>query len=1430
MKKMKRWLILALTLALVMSLSFAVSAEETGEEHAPYLSYWFLGNNGDGWFVEEYWDEEAARNNGYTDFTLTPFDEHYMIFYLNTWNEETQSYDAQPVQVTAEEHLALSLVKDNPEESFLPGQNVDYFYVVSALESGWDQTVQISYTMDDGTVLSVATHIQRNEAGFYSGPVMRNDNYINKYVLDPFADENVFYFGFQSGYWTLNSVEAEGATEQYSLERLDNGMYKITLDPYYASGNWGIDVALRLYLTDPEGNSNNGDWITGFWVEANWPEAKASIEIDGVWYSFYETDGGTIAAMEEPMDVWNEWGDQEWRLVETELPAGVSYDIASNTLTLNNASLERMYTSSWDLNNENLTINLIGSSTITCDHNSAVHMNNINATITGSGSLYIKAVNSADTVDENGYHYAFDAVEMHETSALTISGSAKITVEIAGIGYHAQWDGETYLGKERAFLSALRVNEGNITLKDNAVLTTVLPDDARGNGPMVSEEEAFWGNRTPGGYRGVENCNSLTVQDNATLNTTSIYISDGVDENGNTMIGSFNLYGGTVNIDGIPHVDEMDQWEWDEENQQDVYLGTIPHYHYEGINTYRGDINISGGKLNIRLNASAEALENSVYGYALSGELMDCNITGGSVNLTSNFGMMAMGVGSWDVESGEIGSLNITGGEVTADVTNDSGYATVEVRDTGILNISGGKVTLNEGQILIANKFVVSGNADVIINLSRIAEGDWAEAVGGYRGSDIEITGGSLTVNGRELNRALSADGTYTQTGGVVTLINESGEYGISSSGLVTISGGTLNVESPIGIEQWYDSGDPDNPDWPAQKNTKLTISGGTVNIEATMRGMQIIAPAEISGGNLNIDVSGIIREVTDYATGEVKEALYGVGMFVIGDPSRDISGNLNITGGTIVADVVVEENGYSAALCTVDGEVSITGGTLDLTGGHGIESAATVEDKLYTVIGDDMTVISANTGKALDFIHYEYNFDAEDEEGNPITVTEWDYWFEEDNTPGNIETNEGIDRSTHILVVSGKCGDDAWWEINDGVLTISGTGAMWEDCRPWTAVQSLIKEAVVEEGITYIGTMAFAELENLTSISYPATVEGFGSGVVAGSAKLESYAIAEGNGKYAVIDGIAIIDKSENKLKTVACAATGSFVIAEDVKSIAGGAFENSSLTEVTIPAGVESIGKGAFSGCKDLTVRIAHNSVGETYAKDNSLKYEYVHEYQDATCTEPSTCKYCDATHGTAPGHNYVNGICTVCGEKEPVINNPFDDVLEGQYYTDPVMWAVGNGITNGLSNNIFGVDENCTRGQFVTFLWRAAGSPEPNSAENPFTDVEGNQFYSKAVLWAVERGITTGLAPDKFGVNEPCTRAQVVTFLWRFAGKEQPTIAENPFEDALSGQFYSTAILWAVENGITTGLDNTTFGVNIPCNRAQVVTFLYRAVGDK
>ena len=176
-----------------------------------------------------------------------------------------------------------------------------------------------------------------------------------------------------------------------------------------------------------------------------------------------------------------------------------------------------------------------------------------------------------------------------------------------------------------------------------------------------------------------------------------------------------------------------------------------------------------------------------------------------------------------------------------------------------------------------------------------------------------------------------------------------------------------------------------------------------------------------------------------------------------------------------------------------------------------------------------------------------------------------------------------------------------------------------------------------------------------------------------------------------------------------------------------------------------------------------------------------------------------------------------------------NPFKDVSNGDFYYDPVMWAVENGVTTGTGDGTtFEPGKPCTRGQVVTFLWRALGQPEPTNAKNPFRDVKTSDYFYKAVLWAKENGVTSGTGDGStFDPNVVCNRGQIVTFLYR-AKNGQPSSIKNPFKDVAADAFYYNPVLWAVEKGVTTGTgDGTTFDPNAPCTRGQVVTFLYRAV---
>ena len=235
-------------------------------------------------------------------------------------------------------------------------------------------------------------------------------------------------------------------------------------------------------------------------------------------------------------------------------------------------------------------------------------------------------------------------------------------------------------------------------------------------------------------------------------------------------------------------------------------------------------------------------------------------------------------------------------------------------------------------------------------------------------------------------------------------------------------------------------------------------------------------------------------------------------------------------------------------------------------------------------------------------------------------------------------------------------------------------------------------------------------------------------------------------------------------------------------------------------------------------------------------------VHTYSNACDTDCNVCKatrtithdfggYVYNEDATSKKDGTKTRICSVCQKTETVtatgtkLENPFKDVKLDQYYAEPVLWAVEKEITKGVSETSFAPDNKCTRGQIVTFLWRAAGSPEPQSGRNPFVDVPSDQYYYKAVLWAVEKGITTGMDATNFSPDASCTRGQIVTFLWRAKGNPAAS-SSNPFYDVSGSAYYYSPVLWAVKNSITTGMSATSFAPDAPCTRAQIVTFLYRA----
>lgn len=304
------------------------------------------------------------------------------------------------------------------------------------------------------------------------------------------------------------------------------------------------------------------------------------------------------------------------------------------------------------------------------------------------------------------------------------------------------------------------------------------------------------------------------------------------------------------------------------------------------------------------------------------------------------------------------------------------------------------------------------------------------------------------------------------------------------------------------------------------------------------------------------------------------------------------------------------------------------------------------------------------------------------------------------------------------------------------------------------------------------------------------------------------------------------------------------SVTIPNGTTTIAAGAFRYmSNLASVSFPTSVTTIECTAFGGC-DKIVDVYYcgtqvgwnqitidstNALGETddnfaFGTNKALinaTVHYGHRWSDWIVTKSPTLEEEGEQART----------CTTCGATDTAgldkLPCPFTDVTNPKaYYYDAVLWAVDNGVTNGTTTTTFSPNDSCNRGQIVVFLWRLAGKPTATNRNNPFTDVKEGDYCYEAVLWAVENGITNGATTTTFAPRRTCNRGEIVTFLWRYAGKPQAKNQKNQFTDVKKGSFCYDAVLWAVENKITLGRTATTFEPKSTCVRGHAVTFLFRA----
>ncbi len=483
------------------------------------------------------------------------------------------------------------------------------------------------------------------------------------------------------------------------------------------------------------------------------------------------------------------------------------------------------------------------------------------------------------------------------------------------------------------------------------------------------------------------------------------------------------------------------------------------------------------------------------------------------------------------------------------------------------------------------------------------------------------------------------------------------------------------------------------------------------------------------------------------------------------------------------------------------------------------------------------------------------------------------------------------------------NCTSLATLELGSGIQTID----VWafRDCTALTSVSipgsvktignsafngcTSLETLSLGSGVETIGSSAFQNCAKLKDFTLPSGLKSIGDSAFNGCAALTKVDMPDsvtylGAGAYQNCTGLTSVTLSEklsemNNSVFAGCTGLTTVTLPDLVNNIGNYLFQGcSKLASVYTGDYIQFVGSSNFDGCSDsLTVYGYPGSYMEVYCETYDINFAArsdapasgagIENITSSTGVNPETGEVCTViTITLSDGRtqkfyldNEVNSIeditsrpgfdpdgkpCTVVtitmtngdverfyvydgkdGEDgETVVTPIFSDVPATAYYADAVAWAVANGITTGTDENTFSPNAPCTRAQVVTFLWRAMGSPEPRSA-GTFTDVNVSSYYAKAVRWALENGITSGTSATTFDPNAVCTRAQVVTFLMR--ALDGRSYGSAGFADVAASSYYADAVAWAVANGITDGTGATTFSPDTQCNRAQIVTFLYRAV---
>ena len=822
--------------------------------------------------------------------------------------------------------------------------------------------------------------------------------------------------------------------------------------------------------------------------------------------------------------------------------------------------------------------------------------------------------------------------------------------------------------------------------------------------------------------------------------------------------------------------------------------------HGKGAIVNSGEVTLNGGTF----KRSAEKGTYSPYGNG-----------GNSWYTIANYGTMEINTGVTVKNAGGYSSMIRNGGDATADCNLTirggnfvGGVNTVKNDSFGVLTINGGNFS-NTAQYVIMNWNKAEITAGTFQTLDTASAVLFTSAYG-----DDADTIGELSISGGEFKHASDTQEMIVD------------HYDASNSGTAAVTGGRFDAD----ISKYIPSDYVQSADGTVEK---LGETNAVAKVDDTY--YKTLAEAVAAADNATVT---LLKDVTEDVTipADKTMTLDLNGKKLTNADGQDtitvaLGASLTVTGSGTVDNVT-----HGKAAIYNNGTVILNGGSYT----RSAEASTSIKDangnSYYNIlnhgtmtIGKNVSVTSRGSFSSLIANGY-YNFSDTNPRSGYVSGTNQEtpsLTINGGTFSGGINTIKNDDNAT-LTVNNGSFSNMTQAAIqNNHVATING-GTF--DAKANHAIENRHFDGGHNTGSVTVTSGTFTGgLYTTTGATWSISGGTFSSDpsvyvVGNGSANIVKRAGSEGAYTYTVLaksgltSGVYLTNPSGALASNyyVSSTANGVWTVSYSAPSSGGGSSSSSRRYDVSAP----SVKHG------DVTVSPKTASKGDTVTI--TVKPDSGYELDTLTVKDASGSKIKVKDKGdgkftfTMPASKV-----TVSAEFAEIETLDFADVPTDAYYYEAVKWAAKKGITGGTGDGTFNPNGSCTRAHIVTFLWRAAGSPAPKSTVS-FADVPADSYYAKAVAWAVENGITLGTGDGTFSPNATCTRAQSVTFLYRALGTAPTTV--NGFTDVTADAFYADAVAWAVESGVTNGTTDSTFSPNNGCTRAQIVTFLYRAYQGK